>query len=75
MIIKIKRFELIEIIFISNLNTFNSTMLLTLKMMNFKNVILTKIIHIYVIKNMNIYYIYDKNLIFNQNIFISNMQY
>jgi hypothetical protein len=75
MIRKIKRFELIEIICISNLNTFNSTMLLTLKMMNFKNVILTKIIHIYVIKNMNIYYIYDKNLIFNQNIFISNMQY
>jgi hypothetical protein len=41
-------FELIKIIFIIN------TMLLTLKIMNFKNMILTKIIHIYVIKNMNI---------------------
>jgi len=48
MIRKIKNFELIKIIFIIN------TMLLTLKIMNFKNMILTKIIHIYVIKNMNI---------------------
>jgi hypothetical protein len=50
MIRRIKRFELIKIIFIINLNTFNLTMLLTLKIMNFKNMILTKIVHIYVIK-------------------------
>jgi hypothetical protein len=38
--------------FITHLHTFGSKMLLTFKIMNFKNVVLTKVVHIYVIKAM-----------------------
>jgi hypothetical protein len=39
--------------FIIDLNTFVSNVLLTLKIIKFENVILTKVIHIYVIEGMN----------------------
>jgi hypothetical protein len=42
MIRRAKGLELMKIIFITNLNTFDSNMLLILKMMDFKNVALTK---------------------------------
>jgi hypothetical protein len=45
--------ELMKIIFITNLNTFGSKVLLTLKIMDLENVPLTKIVHIYVIEGMN----------------------
>ncbi len=50
MIRKAKKFELIKIIFITRLNTFGSKMFLNLKLMDFENVALTKVVHIYVIK-------------------------
>jgi hypothetical protein len=49
-----KRLELMKIVFITHLNTFGSTMFLTLKIMDFENVPLTKIVHIYVIERMNV---------------------
>jgi hypothetical protein len=42
-----------KIVYIANLNTFRSNMLLTLKIMGFENVTLTKVFHIYVIEGMN----------------------
>jgi hypothetical protein len=42
-----------EFIFITDLNTFGSHMLLTLKIMDFENVAITKVVHIYVIEGMN----------------------
>ncbi len=42
-----------KIVYITNFNTFGSNMLLTLKIMDFENVALTKVVHIYVIKGMN----------------------
>jgi hypothetical protein len=48
-----KGLELMKIIFITNLSTFDSNMLLTFKIMKFENVALTKVLHIYVIKNIN----------------------
>jgi hypothetical protein len=39
--------------FINDLNTFGSKMLLTLKIMNFENVPLTKVVHVYMIEGMN----------------------
>jgi hypothetical protein len=56
MIRRAKRFELTKIVFITNLNTFGSNMLLTLKIIDFENVALTKVVHIYVIKGINAYY-------------------
>jgi hypothetical protein len=53
MIKKEKGLEKMKIIFITNLNTFGSNMLLTLKIMDFQNMALTKVIHIYVIEGMN----------------------
>jgi hypothetical protein len=53
MIQKAKGLELMKIIFIINLNTFGSKMFLTLKIMDFENVPLTKVVHDYVIKGMN----------------------
>jgi hypothetical protein len=53
MIKKAKGLELMKIVFITHLNTFGSKVLLTLKIMDFKNVTLTKVLHIYVIKGMN----------------------
>jgi hypothetical protein len=48
-----KGFELIKIIFITHLITFGSKVFLTLKIMDFENVVLTKVVHTYVIKGMN----------------------
>ncbi len=45
--------ELMKIAFITNLNTFGLNMLLTLKTMDFKKIPLTKVVHIYVIDDMN----------------------
>jgi len=42
-----------KIIFITHLNTFGSKVFLTLKIMNFENVALTKVVHIYVIEGIN----------------------
>jgi len=53
MIRKTKGFELMKIVFITNLNTFDSNVFLTLKIMDFENVTLIKVVHIYVIKDMN----------------------
>jgi hypothetical protein len=53
MIKKAKGLELMKIVFITHLNTFGSKVFLTLKIMDFENVALTKVIHIYVIKGMN----------------------
>jgi hypothetical protein len=62
-----------KIIFISRLNTFGSKMFLTFKIMDFENVALTKVVHIYVIKSALLHNIHDIKSIFNQNVFISNM--
>jgi hypothetical protein len=53
MISRAKGLELMKIIFITDLNSFGSNMFLTLKIMDFENVALTKVVHIYVIKGMN----------------------
>jgi hypothetical protein len=50
---KVKIFELINLFFITHLNTFGSDLFFTLKIIDFENVILTKVIHIYVIKGTN----------------------
>jgi hypothetical protein len=52
MIRKEKWLELM-IFFINHLNTFGSKVFLTLKIMDFESVALTKVIHIYVIEGMN----------------------
>jgi hypothetical protein len=48
-----KGFELMIISFITDLNTFGSKMFLTLKIMDLKNVPLTKAIYVYMIEGMN----------------------
>ncbi len=48
-----KRTWLMKIVYITNLSTFGSNVLLTLKIMNFENVALTKVIQIYVVEGMN----------------------
>ncbi len=53
MIRREKKLELMKIIFTTHLSTFGSKMFLTLKIMDFKNVVLTKVVHIYVIEGMN----------------------
>jgi hypothetical protein len=50
---KAKGFELMKIVFITHLNTFGSKVFLTLKIMDFENVLLIKVVHIYVIEGMN----------------------
>ncbi len=50
---KAKGFELMKIVFITHLSTFGSKVLLTLKIMDFESVALTKVVHIYVIEGMN----------------------
>jgi hypothetical protein len=49
MIKKTKGLELIKKKIITHLNTFGSKIFLTLKIMDFENVLLTKVIRIYVI--------------------------
>jgi hypothetical protein len=53
MIRKAKEFELINFLFITDLSTFGSKVFLTLKITDFENMPLTKIIHVYIIKGMN----------------------
>jgi hypothetical protein len=50
MIRKAKRLELMKIIFIIDLSTFDSKVFLTLKIMDFENVLLTKVVHVHVIE-------------------------
>jgi hypothetical protein len=42
-----------KIVLIINFSTFDSNVLLTPKIMDFKNVALIKVVHIYVIEGMN----------------------
>jgi hypothetical protein len=53
MIRRAKGLELIKKKIIINLSTFGSNVFLTLKTMDLKNVALTKVTHIYMIKDMN----------------------
>jgi hypothetical protein len=53
MIRRAKGFKLMKIVFIIDLNTFGSKVFLTLKIMHFENVFLTKVVHVYVIESMN----------------------
>ncbi len=53
MIRRAKGLKLMKIVFITHLNTFGSKVLLILKIMDFENVTLTKVVHIYVIEGMN----------------------
>jgi hypothetical protein len=53
MITKANKLELMKIVCITDLNTFGSKVLLTLKIMDFENVLLVKVFHVYVIKGMN----------------------
>jgi hypothetical protein len=48
-----KGLELMKIIFITHLSTFDTKVFLSFKIMDFENVTLPKIIHIYVIEGMN----------------------
>jgi hypothetical protein len=54
MIRKAKGLELMKIIFITHFSTFGSIVFLTLKIMDFENVSLTKVVHFYVIEEMNV---------------------
>jgi hypothetical protein len=53
MIKRTKGLKLLKIGFITHLNTFGSKELLTFKIMDFKNVVLIQVIHVYVIEGMN----------------------
>jgi hypothetical protein len=53
MIRRAKGFKLPILFLIINLNTFGSKVFLTLKIMDFGNVFLTKVVHVYMIKGMN----------------------
>ncbi len=57
MIRRAKKIELLKIVYITNLNTFDLNMFLTFKIMDLKNVALIKV-HIYVIEGMNAYNIW-----------------
>jgi hypothetical protein len=46
-----------KVIFVTTLSAFGSKVCLTLKIMDFKNVPLTKVVHVCVIKGMNAKYI------------------
>jgi hypothetical protein len=49
-----KGLELIKFFFIIELSTFGSKMLLTLKIMDFENVLQKNVVHIHVIDGMNV---------------------
>jgi hypothetical protein len=53
MIKRAKGFKLMKIIFITDFSIFGSKVFLTLKIMEFKNVPSTKVIHVYVIEGVN----------------------
>ncbi len=52
MIKREKSLELMKNVFITHFNTFGSKLLLTFKIMNFENVVLTKVVQIHVIEAM-----------------------
>jgi hypothetical protein len=52
MIRKAKGFELMKIVFITHLNTFDSKMV-DYENYGFENMVLTKVVHIYVMEGMN----------------------
>jgi hypothetical protein len=54
MIKRAKGLEFMKVIFLIDLNTFGSNVLLTFKILDFENVNLTKVVHIYVIVGMNV---------------------
>jgi len=56
MIKKEKELKLVKFTFTTHLSTFGSSMFLALKIMNFEYEVLTKVIHLCVVKNMNSYY-------------------
>ncbi len=60
MIRRAKGLELMKIIFISHLLTFDSKVFLMLKIMDFENVNLIKVVPIYMIKSMNAWYTWYK---------------
>jgi hypothetical protein len=53
MIRRAKGLELMIFLYITHLNTFGSKVFFTMKIMDFESVVLTKVVHIYVIKGMN----------------------
>jgi hypothetical protein len=53
MLKRAKGHEMMKIVFITHLSTFGSKVLLTLKIMVFESVVLTKVVHIYVIEGMH----------------------
>jgi hypothetical protein len=54
MIKRAKGLELMKIVLLTHLKTFALKVFLTLKIMNFENVPLTKVGHTYVIEGMNV---------------------
>jgi hypothetical protein len=56
MIKREKIFKLMNYFLIIDLSTFDSKVFLILKIMDFENVHLTKVIHVYDIEGMNAYY-------------------
>ncbi len=60
MIIREKWLELMNSFLIIDLSTFGSKVFLTLKIMDFENVPLTKVVHVYVIEGMNAQYTWYK---------------
>jgi hypothetical protein len=72
MIRRAKGLELMKIIFLNHLSTFGSRVFFTLKIMDFENVALTKVV-IYMCVRGHKCIIYMKKSICNQNVFISKM--
>jgi hypothetical protein len=54
MLKRAKGLEMMKIVFITHLSTFGSKVLLTLRIMDFESVVLTKVVHIHVIEGMNV---------------------
>jgi hypothetical protein len=50
---RVKGLELMKIVSITDLNTFGLKVLLNLKIKDFENVPLTKVVYVYVIEGMN----------------------
>jgi hypothetical protein len=53
MVKRAKGFEMVNFSFIIDLSTFVSKVFLALKILDFQNVLLTKVVHVYLIKGMN----------------------
>jgi len=72
MIRKAKGLELMKIVFITHFSAFGSKMFFWPWIMDFENVALTKIVHIYVIKAW-MHNIYNIKSFCSQNVFIFTM--